>query len=109
MKLYERVTIIGVGLLGASLAKACRCDGLAGNITGFGRNASNLKRAEELNIIDSGAKDLQSAVKNADLIVICVPVGSMAPLVREFVPWIKKGWVERLNRSIRPSRASIKP
>ena len=91
MKLYEQMTIIGVGLLGASLAKACRHADLVGNVVGFGRNKANLKKAEELNIIDSGAKDLQSAVENADLVVMCVPVGSMAPLMRELIPQVKKG------------------
>ena len=91
MKLYEQMTIIGVGLLGASLAKACRHLGLVGKIVGFGRNKANLKQAEELSVIDSGAKDLQSAVKDADLIVICVPVGSMVSLTKEIIPWVKKG------------------
>lgn len=91
MKLYEQVTIIGVGLLGASIAKACRHEGLAGKVIGFGRNESNLKKAEELEIIDSRSADLKSAVENADLIIMCMPVGSMAPLAKEFIPWVKKG------------------
>jgi len=91
MKLYEQVTIIGVGLLGASIAKAMRHDGLAGKIIGFGRNQDNLKKAVDLEIIDKGANDLKSAVENSDLIIICVPVGRMASLVAEFIPWVKKG------------------
>ena len=91
MKLYEQVTIIGVGLLGASLAKVMRYEGLVGKIIGNGRNEENLKKAVELKIIDIGAKDLQSAVEKSDLIIMCVPVGRMAPLLTEFIPWVKKG------------------
>jgi prephenate dehydrogenase len=91
MKLYEQVTIFGVGLLGASLAKAMRHEGLVDKIIGFGRNQDNLKNAVDLKIIDSSAKDVQSAVENSDLIIICVPVGRMASLVTEFIPRVKKG------------------
>ena len=91
MKFYEQVTIIGVGLLGASLAKAMRHEGLVGKIIGHGRNADNLTKAVELQIIDIGAKDLKSAVENSDFIILCVPVGRMAPLIQEFIPWVKKG------------------
>lgn len=91
MKLYEQVTIIGVGLLGASLGKAMRAEGLVDKIIGYGRNQDNLKNAVDLKIIDSGAKDLQGAVENSDLIIICVPVGRMVSLVTEFIPWVKKG------------------
>lgn len=91
MKLYEQVTILGVGLLGASIAKAMRHEGLTGKIIGHGRNEENLKKAVELKIIDSGSSDIKSAVENSDLIIMCVPVGRMASLASEFVPWIKKG------------------
>ena len=52
MKLFEKITIIGVGLLGASLAKACRKYNLVEEISGFGRNRENLEKAKSLRIID---------------------------------------------------------
>jgi prephenate dehydrogenase len=91
MKLYEQVTIIGVGLLGASLGKAMRHEGLVDKIIGYGRNQDNLKNAVDLKIIDRGAKDLKSAVENSDLIIICVPVGRMASVVKELMPSVKTG------------------
>lgn len=91
MKLFGQVTIIGVGLLGASIAKACRYKGLAEKIIGHGRNQNNLQRARDLNIIDDFDSALKGAVENADLIILCAPVGSLAPLAKELIPWVKKG------------------
>ena len=51
MKLFEKMTIIGVGLLGASLAKACRRYNLVEEISGFGRNRENLDKAKSLGVI----------------------------------------------------------
>ena len=50
MKLFQKLTIIGVGLLGASLAKACKGRGLIDEITGYGRNRENLKKAKDLKV-----------------------------------------------------------
>ena len=71
MNPFERVSIIGVGLLGGSLAKVLRKLGLAKSIIGYGRNKANLNEAKKLNIIDDVAPDIQSAAKDTDLIVFC--------------------------------------
>jgi len=91
MKLFQNTTIIGVGLLGGSLAKACREQGLTQSITGYGRNQDNLQEAKRQGIIDKGAPDIHSAVKDADLIILCSPVGAMIPLVREMASSLKPG------------------
>ena len=85
---FERVSIIGVGLLGGSLAKVMRKIGLAKSIVGYGRNKANLAEAKRLKIIDYAAPDIKSAAKDADLIVLCSPVGTIGQLIVEMAPHI---------------------
>lgn len=87
------MTILGVGLIGASLAQSCRQRKIVNTIVGFGRNAANLKKAQERNIIDSGLTDLKTAVEGSDLIVLCTPVGSLVERVREMIPFLQKGCI----------------
>jgi prephenate dehydrogenase len=91
MKLFGKMTVIGVGLLGASLAKACKERGLVGEIAGFGRNRENLKKAQALNIIDHCPENLAEAVRDADLIVLCTPVSTLAPLIQEMISEVRPG------------------
>ena len=93
MKLFEKIAIIGVGLLGASLAKACRRHNLVEEISGFGRNRENLDKAKSLGVIDHYAKDLPEAVKDVDLVVLCTPVSKIVPLIESFLPHLKQGVV----------------
>lgn len=93
MKLFEKITIIGVGLIGGSLARACKQRGLAEVITGCGRNRSNLEKGVSLNIIDEYATDPKVAAQDADLVVVCAPVGSIAKLIREILPILKPGCI----------------
>ena len=93
MKLFKKITIIGVGLLGASLAKACRRYNLVEEISGFGRNRENLDKAKSLGAIDHCAKDLPEAVKDADLVVLCTPVSKIVPLIEGLLPHLKQGVV----------------
>lgn len=89
--MFEQVTIIGVGLLGGSLARACRHRQLTAKIVGFGRNSDTLKKAKAVKIIDEYYVDLAAAVKEADLVVVCTPVGSVVSIVREMIPFLKQG------------------
>ena len=59
MKLFENMSIIGVGLLGASLAKACRKHNIVKGISGFGRNRENLEKAQSMGDIDHCANNLK--------------------------------------------------
>ena len=93
MNSFHRVSIIGVGLLGGSLAKIMRKLGLAKSIVGYGRNKANLEEAKGLGIVDEVALDMQSAVQSADLIALCSPVRAIGQLVREMAPHIKPGCV----------------
>ncbi len=91
MSLFGQVTIIGVGLLGGSLAKICKQQKLAGKVVGFGRSAERLEQAKQLGLLDRGETDLKAAVENADLVVLCSPVATIVPLVRDLLPFLKPG------------------
>jgi prephenate dehydrogenase len=73
----ERLCIIGVGLIGGSLARALRAAGACREVVGAGRNAGNLQAAVELGVIDRYDTDLAQAVSGADMVVVCVPLGAM--------------------------------
>lgn len=70
-----RLAIIGVGLIGGSLARAMRRAGTVGHITGIGRSRRNLERAKELGVVDNWTQDVASGVADADIVVIAVPLG----------------------------------
>ena len=93
MKLFQKVTVIGVGLLGASLAKACKGRGLVDEITGYGRNCENLRKAKDLKIIDHYSGDLSEAVSDADLVVLCTPVSTIVPLIQSLVSQVQPGTI----------------
>ena len=91
MKLFGKMTIIGVGLLGASLAKACKERDLVEEVVGYARNRENLEKARALKIIDHCPADLAEAVKDADLIVLCTPVTTIIPLIQNMIASIRPG------------------
>ena len=91
MNPFDHVSIVGVGLLGGSLAKAMRKLGLAKSLVGYGRSKANLEEAKSLGIIDHVASNIQSAVRDADLIVLCSPVRAMGQLIIKMNPHIKPG------------------
>lgn len=89
--MFNRITILGVGLLGASFALALKKNGLCNTITGCGRNRENLQRAKERNIVDSFETDPALACRDSDLIMLSAPVGSFTGLAKAIAPALKKG------------------
>ncbi|MFP6625901.1 MAG: prephenate dehydrogenase/arogenate dehydrogenase family protein [Deltaproteobacteria bacterium] len=79
--IFERVVIIGVGQIGASLAAAGRRSGALGRVCGVGRNPANLARAMELGLVDRVGSDLEEAVADADLVVVAAPVQASLDLL----------------------------
>lgn len=75
--MIERLAIIGVGLIGGSLARALRAAGAVDEIVGCGRALANLQRARALGVIDRLTQDPADAVAGADLVFIAVPLGAM--------------------------------
>jgi prephenate dehydrogenase len=88
---FDKVTIIGAGLIGASVALALREKGLCRTIVGFGRKEENLKRAKERGIIDEYSLDSAAATHGADLVVLCTPVGILKDAAVAIRPALKKG------------------
>lgn len=72
-----RLAIIGVGLIGGSLARALRAAGAVDEIVGCGRSRENLQRAVELGVIDRYSHDAAEAVDGADVVFLAVPLGAM--------------------------------
>jgi prephenate dehydrogenase len=90
-KLFERVTIAGVGLIGGSLALAARAAGLIGEVVGHGRTEANLQTALGRGIVDRYSLDARAAARDADLLVLAVPVGGCAELARVCAPVLRGG------------------
>lgn len=92
-RLFDRVTIAGVGLIGGSLALAARAAGLIGEVVGYGRTEANLQVAQRRGIIDRYSRDLVDAARDADLLLLAVPVSAMASVARAGAPVLRAGAV----------------
>lgn len=79
---FDRLCLIGVGLIGASIALAARRAGVARTIVGSARTAQTIDTALKLGILDEGFADAKEAAQGADLIFVCVPVGASGPVAR---------------------------
>lgn len=88
---FKKVAVIGVGLIGGSLAIVLRQKGLAGSITGIGRGLSNLQTAKRLGVVDDYTQDIAEGVRDADLIIVATPVLKISETVRKAVPFLKQG------------------
>src|SRR3989338_8805598 len=84
--MINKLCIIGIGLIGGSLARALRDAGCVREVTGYGRSVGNLRQAVELGVIDRVEVSLADAVRNADMIVLAVPVGGMAEILDQLGP-----------------------
>jgi prephenate dehydrogenase len=88
---FNNVTIIGVGLIGGSLARVLKDKNLAHKITGVGRSRESLELALKLGLIDRIGQVLSRDVEDADLVVLAAPVGAFGRIVTEIGPRLKKG------------------
>jgi cyclohexadieny/prephenate dehydrogenase len=88
---FKRVALIGVGLIGSSLARIIRRDGLADHIVGCARSEATRKTVMELNLADSVTDDPAEAVKGADLVVVCTPVGAYRAIAERMGPSLSPG------------------
>lgn len=88
---FERVALIGIGLIGSSIARDLRELGLAGHVTISTRSPETLKRAEELDLGNAYVNSAAEAVKNADLVIVSVPVGASGAVAAEIAPHLKPG------------------
>jgi prephenate dehydrogenase len=88
-----KLAVYGVGLIGGSFALALKAAGAVGKVAGQGRSRANLDLALEAGAIDTVARDDRDAVADADLVLLAMPVGQMAPVMRRIAPWLGAGTV----------------
>ncbi len=88
---YERLALLGVGLIGGCFARDLRAVGRVGEIVGSSRTGKTLSRACELGVIDRGEAEPEKAVRGADLVVVAVPMGVAAELTLRVLPHCPKG------------------
>lgn len=90
-QIYDRVALIGLGLIASSMYWAIKRGGLAGEVTGFARSAETRDVAREIGLCDRICDSASEAAEGADLVVLCVPVGAMAAVSAEIAPVLKAG------------------
>ena len=88
--LFGRVALIGLGLMGASLALSMKRGNIAKHIAGAARSQKTLARAKALRLVDSLHAKPQTAVKGAELIILCTPVGAFESVFKAFAPALAK-------------------
>ena len=86
--MINKITIIGVGLIGGSLAKAIKENNLAKVVFGFGRDLNRLEAAQKANVIDQFSTNLKDAINDSDIVIIATPVGSFKEILNEIKPFL---------------------
>ena len=87
--LFEKVAIIGVGLIGGSIARELKRHGLCRSITGCARREATLRKAVDLGVIDDYSRDPRTAVAGADLALLATPLSTTEPLLRQLAAGLK--------------------
>jgi prephenate dehydrogenase len=90
---WQKIAIIGVGLLGGSLGLAIKQRRLAAKVDGYVRRSTSIAECEKLGVVDHATRDLARAVGDADLVVLCTPLSQMLELTEAMLPALKKGAV----------------
>ena len=89
--LFKRIALIGFGLIGGSIARAARAQGLASEIVTSARSEKTRARVAELGVVDQVLETNAEAAKDADLVILCIPVGACGPVTQEIAPFLKPG------------------
>ena len=92
-KVFKHVAIVGLGLIGGSLARAIKSRNLAEKITGYGRKSERMKKALDLGLIDDYFTGFERGFEDVDLVVIGTPVSKIALNVKELIPYLCSGTV----------------
>lgn len=90
---WQKITLVGVGLLGGSLGLALKQRGLAKQVSGYVRRAESVTECEKLRVVDTASQDLLQAVQGADIVVLCTPLAQMAGLVQSMLPELRPGMI----------------
>jgi cyclohexadieny/prephenate dehydrogenase len=89
--LFKRIALIGFGLIGGSIARAARAHGLAREIVTSARSEKTRARVAELGVVDQVLETNAEAAKDADLVILSIPVGACGPVTQEIAPFLKPG------------------
>ncbi|TIQ93557.1 MAG: prephenate/arogenate dehydrogenase family protein [Mesorhizobium sp.] len=89
--MFEKIALVGIGLIGSSLARVIHREGLAGHVAISTRSETTLARARELGLGSSYTMDAKKAVGDADLVIVSVPVGSSGEVAEEIAPALQQG------------------
>jgi cyclohexadieny/prephenate dehydrogenase len=89
--IFERLALIGMGLIGSSIARAARAQNAVRSIVATARSPQTRRRVAELGIADQVVESNVAAVEGADLVIVCIPVGACGPVAREIAPHLKSG------------------
>ena len=88
---YNRVALIGLGLIASSMFWSIRRGNLANEVVGYAKSKKTRETAKRIGLCDHVSDNLEETVNNADLVVLCVPVGVMSEIVAQIAPYLKAG------------------
>jgi cyclohexadieny/prephenate dehydrogenase len=88
---FKRLALIGFGLIGGSIARAAKAQGLVGEIVTTARSEKTRARVKELGVVDAVVESNVEAVKGADLVILCIPVGACGPVAAEVAAHLEPG------------------
>jgi prephenate dehydrogenase len=91
--LFNHIAIVGLGLIGGSLARVVRNKKLAQRVTAFGRNPERLQKAQQLGLVDGYQTGFDSGFEDVDLVVMATPAGTIVELARAIAPRLKPGTI----------------
>jgi len=89
--LFNRLALIGVGLIGSSIARAARLENAVGSIVATARSPETRRRVAELGLADQVVETNAAAVEGADLVIVCIPVGACGAVAQEIGPHLSPG------------------
>jgi len=89
--IFERMALIGMGLIGSSIARAARAQNAVRSIVATARSPDTRRRVAELGIADQVVESNAAAVEGADLVIVCIPVGACGAVAKEIGPHLASG------------------
>src|SRR5437016_4962513 len=87
---WQKITLVGVGLLGGSLGLAIKQRGLAQCVSGYVRRPGSIEECKKAGVVDEAGCELLPAVEGADLVVLCTPLSQMRALTEQMLPALKR-------------------
>jgi prephenate dehydrogenase len=103
---WEKITLVGVGLLGGSLGLAIKEQRLALRVAGYVRRPESIAECETTGAVDKADTDLLRAVEKADLVILCTPIAQMTALTTRMLPALKRGCIVTDVGSVKASVVS---